>query len=84
MSKSAKKPTLTTKTITVKTNEEKPEPMEVLAQAIIDVADAFQKLRSGRLTQRAVILLIKDSTGLTQRDIEAVLVACENLKRYVK
>lgn len=84
MSKTEKKPTLSTKTITVKTNEEKPEPMEVIAQAIIDVSNAFQKLRNGRLTQRAIVLLIKDTTGLSQRDIEAVLIACENLKRYVK
>lgn len=80
----SKKPTLTQKTITVKTDEKNPEPLEVLAQSIIDVANAFDKINNGRVTQHAIILLIKDSTGLSQRDIKSVLIACENLKKYVK
>lgn len=79
-----KKPTLTQKTITVKTNEKNPEPLEVLAQAIIDVASAFEKMNNGRITQHAIIVLLKDSTGLSQRDIKAVLIACENLRRYIR
>lgn len=80
----SKKPTLTQKTITVKTDEKNPEPLEVLAQAIIDVATAFEKMNNGRITQHAIVVLLKDSTGLSQRDIKAVLVACENLKRYIR
>lgn len=79
-----KKPTLTQKTITVKTDEKNPEPLEVLAQSIIDVANAFDKINNGRLSQHAIIVLIKDSTGLSQRDIKSVLIACANLKRYIR
>jgi uncharacterized protein (UPF0254 family) len=79
-----KKPTLTQKTITVKTDEKNPEPLEVLAQSIIDVANAFDKINNGRISQHAIIVLIKDSTGLSQRDIKAVLIACENLKKYIR
>lgn len=74
--------TLRTQTITVKTNEENPEPVELIAQSIIDVAEAAKKMNDSRLKQRAVILLIKDVTNLPMKDIEAVLNAAGKLKEY--
>lgn len=71
--------------ITVKVNETAPEPLEVLAKAIIEVSDAFIKIQNGPLQRRTIILLLKDYTGLAGRDIEKILDAAPKLKTwYVK
>jgi hypothetical protein len=76
-------------TITVKVNEENPEPLEVIAESVIQVADAFQRVKNSRLAQRAIILLIKDAippkykVGVTE--IQEVLNAAAKLKQhYIK
>lgn len=73
-------------TVTVKRNEEKPEPVEVIAQAIIDVSAAFKKVNSSRLEKRAIILLIKDmNPNLTIGDINSVLYNAAKLEEtYIK
>lgn len=68
------------KTITVVTNEENPEPVEIIAQAIIDIDAAFKKVRESRLTRRALVVLIHDRCRLPQKDINAVLDSVEFLK----
>lgn len=71
--------------ITLRVNEENPEPVELIAQSIIDVADAFKKIDSGKLKRKTIVILIQDITKLPQRDIEAVLNAAAQLKeRYLK
>lgn len=71
--------------IKVQQNVENPEPVEVIARAVIDVAEAFKKISAGRLKRHTIVVLIKDQTGLSQRDINQVLDACENLaKEYTK
>lgn len=72
----------TTRTVTVKSNEENAEPLEVLAQAIIDVAEAFENINKSRLSRRAVILLLKDITKLSVADIDTVLNCAPLLKKY--
>ena len=70
-------------TVTIKTNKENPEPAEIIAQAIIDVATAFEKMNKSRLTQRAIIVLVKDRIKhVSLPDIEAVLDAVPKLKDY--
>lgn len=69
-----------TKRITVRVNEQKPEPLEVLAASIIEVAAAFKKIDQSRLKRRVVVLLIRDLTGgnnggISISDIERVLDA---------
>lgn len=73
-------------TITVKSNEENPEPLELIAQSIIQVSEAFAKINSSRLKQRVVVLLIRDmNASLKISDIEAVLNAVPKLKdHYIK
>ncbi len=77
-----KNPELKTKTITVKTNEVNPEPLELVAKSIIQIAETFEKMKSSPLRQHTVIIILKDMTGLSQRDIKAVLEAAADLKRY--
>ena len=72
-------------TVTVKNDSETPAAIEVIAQSVIDVSEAMKKIRSGKLTDRALILLIQDTCGVNQSDIKRVLDACEVLgHRYTK
>lgn len=47
--------------IKVKKNLENPEPTLVLAEAIINISDAFDRLKKSGLTEYAIIVLIVDS-----------------------
>lgn len=71
-----------TQTITVKVKEENPEPLELIAQSIIDLAEAFKKIETSPLKRHTIVLLLKDRTGLSQRDINAVLDAAPKLADY--
>jgi hypothetical protein len=76
-----------TKRITVRVNETKPEPLEVLAASIIEVAAAYKKLDQSRLKRRVVVLLIKDLTqnNVSITDIERVLDAVPLIAdKYIK
>jgi len=71
--------------IKVKLNEENPEPVEIIASSIISIADAFEKIQSSPLNRRGLVVLIKDETGLSNRDINAVLDSLAGLKAaYIK
>jgi hypothetical protein len=66
----------TTKQITVKVNEENPEPLEILAKAIIDVSDGFEKINKSKMTRKAIVLLLQAAIGgslITQQQINDVL-----------
>lgn len=69
-------------------DEENVIDIEIMEQAIVDVATAARKLLNTKLTKRAVVVLIKDSmsgTGIPMKDIEWVLDCASKLdKRYLK
>lgn len=72
-------------TITVSTNEENPEPVEIIADAIIKVAEGFDKINKSALSERAVILLLHDAIGAThisKKQIGYVLKYGAQLKNY--
>lgn len=71
--------------IKVKLNEETPEPVELIASSIITIAEAFEKIQNSPLNRRGLVVLIKDETGLSNRDINAVLDSLTELKTlYIK
>lgn len=73
--------------VTVKQNPEKEVAAEILAEAIVQVAAAAQKLLASRLTRRALILLVHDACGgnVGKRDIDLVLTYSASLANiYVK
>jgi hypothetical protein len=80
--KSTKSTPAKTQTITVNVKEENPEPLELIAKSIIDIADAFNKINSGPLKRHTIVLLLQDATKLSQRDINKVLDAAPKLKEY--
>lgn len=60
-------------------------PTEILATEIIKMSESIKKLRSGRLNDRALYLLIQDGCKLPVRDIRAVFESAEDLaRRYIK
>jgi len=65
----------------IKKNEENPETVEVIAKSIIDIAEAMQRIENTPLNRRALVVLIKDQTGLPQRDINLVLNSITDLKK---
>lgn len=74
-----------TQTIKVKSNEQDREPLELIAKSIIDVANGFDAINKSRLTKRAVLLLLRDCTGVGMNDIEKILDAGPKLKaHYIK
>jgi hypothetical protein len=77
---------------TVKQPEDqtKEVPTEVLATSIIAISEGMRKLRSGRLTDRALFLLLQDAapsvggrygkTPVSMKEIKAVMAGLENLE----
>lgn len=63
-------------------NEEKPEPTEILAEAVIRIGENMAKLEESGLNRRAIVALVYDYTKLPKRDIELVLDSLSKLKGW--
>ena len=83
------------KKVTVKLNEENPEPLEIIAEAIIKISESIEVMKKSRLTQHAIILLIHDNCSMiggkfnkkkpTTKQIREVIDSIESLKTtYLK
>ena len=58
--------------------------LEDLAHAIEKMSDLGESIKKSRLSERALLILIKDLTGVKMSDIEHVLDALPRLKeRYL-
>lgn len=66
-------------------DEKTPVPADVLATDILKMSAAIKKLNEGQLNEKAVLVLLANSTGLTQRVIKTVLDGINDLaKDYTK
>lgn len=75
------------KPVAVKQVEGAEVATEVIAQAVVDIADGIKRLKSGRLTDRAIeILVLNASPGkVTITQVRQVLAGLERLQReFVK
>ncbi len=72
----------TKQSITIRSNEENPEPIELIAKSIIEISEAFEKINKSQLSRRAVVLLLQDLTKLGKNEIELVLNYAPKLKDY--
>ena len=74
--------------VTVVKDKENVVEVQIIEQAILEVATAARTLLNTRLTKRAILVLIKDSmtgSGLPLKDIELVLDCASRLdKKYLK
>jgi hypothetical protein len=71
----------------VKPDPNNPEPVEVIAAAIVAIYEGIKKLRAGPLNDRALLLLIQHATPgqVTAKQIRAVLNGIESLEeQYLK
>jgi hypothetical protein len=62
-------------------DKENPETPELLAQSIVKIASAFELLMSGPISQRAVVVLLKDMPGMGSVGINEINLVLNNLKR---
>ena len=70
---------------TVVKQGEPPIPTEVLADSIVAISAGMRKIRQGRLGDRAILVLLKDATGVPQYTIKKVLDGLESLEAtYLK
>ena len=64
----------------VQQNPEKPVEETVLAEHIVRISDALASLLKSGLNRDAIILLLRDRTRISKRDIEKVLKGLQDLK----
>jgi hypothetical protein len=57
------------------------ETVESIANNLAQLSDAVASLLHGPLKRRALFVLLAHSSGSSQRQVEAVLVALEGLKK---
>lgn len=71
------------KQTTAQAMQENPEPLELIADSIIQIAAAYEKINASRLQQRVIVLLIKDQCkSISLFNIEQVLNTVPKLKDY--
>ncbi len=77
-------PQKTVKTITVNTDEQNPMDVNVIAEHIAQVSDAFEKIGQSKLNERAIVLLLYDLCGgsIGKGDIKVILHNAKLLKKY--
>lgn len=61
------------------------EPLEVVAASVVKLADGITRMNDSGLTQRAIVLLLHDATGVNKKEIIKILEAAPLLaERYVR
>jgi hypothetical protein len=72
------------KKLVVIEDPENPVPQEVMAKALVDLSRAAEKILMGPLTERALLVLLNDATGVPMKTIKQVLFGTQSLFTYVK
>lgn len=60
---------------------EKEVPLEILATSIQKISKSMDEIKKSRLTDRAIMVLMKDLTKLSERDIRRVMDSLLDLER---
>lgn len=56
-------------------------PTEVIAASIKEMSDGMKKLRSGKLNDRALVILIHKCSGVATDTVRRVIDGIENLEK---
>lgn len=75
-----RKPTTFPLTPVVKLSDP-PESPDLLAAAIIKVSEGFAALQKSGLNRAAIVVLVKDDTGIPKNTINKILNSLADLKR---
>lgn len=68
--------------IKIKKNKDKPESTEILAEAIVRIGDAFEKLKQSGLNESAIVILVHDASKVSKSNIRLVLNSLKRLKGW--
>ncbi len=71
-----------TEKIKVVKNAEKPEPTEVLAEAIVRIGSAMDKLKASGLNEKAILVLVHDACKVPKREIKLVFESLRKLRGW--
>jgi len=69
-----------TQKVIIKKDETNPEPIEIIAKSILDIAEGMKKLNSTRLNREALVTLIWDNSHVPKKEIRIVLNNLEVLE----
>ncbi len=69
------------KNIKIKKNEEAPESTELLASSIVEIANFAERIKNGRLSSRAIVVLLHDGIGATKISKGQIKLVLDNLPR---
>lgn len=61
---------------------EHPIGAEIIAQSIVDIAEAMKKINETRLTRDAIVTLIHERSKISKRDINIVLNNLEQMESF--
>lgn len=62
-----------------------PVPTEIIAESIVEISQGMKRLRTGKLNDKAIGILLSHATGLGQGVCLTVLSALEDLEfQYVR
>jgi hypothetical protein len=61
---------------------EPPQPVEVMAEAIVKIGDAMRKIDRSRLNQEAIVVLLQHKTKVSQKQIKLVLNGLRQLEGW--
>lgn len=64
------------------TKSDPPETKEILAESIVKLGEAHDKLARSGLNRKAIILLLHDATKVPKRQIELILEAIPRLRGW--
>lgn len=60
-------------------------PVDVIAEAIVKIGTAMKLLQGSRLNEKAIVILVAQSAGLSQSTVRTVLQSLYQLERtYLK
>jgi hypothetical protein len=69
------------KEVIVKQNSESPIAVEIIAQSIVKISECAKSLQNSGLSERAILLLLRDASGVGMSDIKSVLDSMSQLER---
>jgi hypothetical protein len=67
--------------VKIEQDAEKPVEKVVLAAAILKISEAMEDLRKSGLNEDAIIVLVRDRTGIAKGTLKAVFSALASLRR---
>jgi len=71
--------------VIVTQDKEKPISVEIIASSIKQIAQHMRAIEKSSLNRRAILVLLKDCTGINMNEIEKVLDSLSALdKRYCR